>query len=162
MEKRTFPVFKTIMLGRCQSPGAYSSALQSARCRVDDSVAPVIKTMAISPVQTEVDLVAPLPEDLGGSAVRDRKEMFAYAVTLGLQVCPAEVGPALRLAYPNQPHGEWIIVAMDPFVDPEGPWPAVFGVVHDYNERWLQSIRVGGDLYMHSLSYRWVFVQPRA
>ena len=36
---------------------------------------------------------------------------------MGLDLCPAEVGPALRLAYENQPRGERLIIATKPFAD---------------------------------------------
>ena len=36
---------------------------------------------------------------------------------MGLELCPAEVGPGLRLAYENQPLGERLIIATKPFTN---------------------------------------------
>jgi hypothetical protein len=35
-------------------------------------------------------------------------------------LCPAEVGPALRLAYNDQPRDEWVTITMTPIVANSG------------------------------------------
>jgi hypothetical protein len=63
----------------------------------------------------------------------------ALELGLGLELCPAEVGPALRLAYKDQPRGEWLIIAMNTISVSDGDL-RVFRVGHDDGGLWL-----GGD-----------------
>ena len=82
-----------------------------------------------------------------------------FAEAHGLARCPAEVGLQLRLQYPNQPKGEWIMVAMDAVSDSLGAL-CVFRVEHDSDDRWLATYdgRPGFVWYPGS---RWVFVRSK-
>ncbi len=48
---------------------------------------------------------------------------------LGLDLCPPEIGPELRLQYDNQPAGERVYVAMKPIAAKDGE-PRIFVVEH--------------------------------
>jgi hypothetical protein len=52
--------------------------------------------------------------ELGASVEVSLHEIYARAVALGFELCPAEVGPALRLNYLDQPLGEFLHIAMQP------------------------------------------------
>lgn len=55
----------------------------------------------------------------GGAA---SAEIFARAGELGLDLCPLEVAPYLRLQYLDQPEGFWIVIASQkPSDDPNAP-----------------------------------------
>ena len=65
--------------------------------------------------RAQLDLaVVPIAE-LGfgenGASVRD---IYARALGIGLELCPAEVGPTLRLNYLDQPVGEFLDIATHP------------------------------------------------
>ena len=57
-------------------------------------------------------------------------QIYAKAKELGLDLCPAEVGPHLRLSYPG---GDWKIIAMEQVTDRYG-YPYVFFLYRDGDE----------------------------
>lgn len=65
-------------------------------------------------------------------------EIYAKAKKFGLELCPAEVGPQLRLQYENQPEDEYLRIAMDSIFDSDGD-SGLFRVVRDDGESWLDS-----------------------
>lgn len=83
-------------------------------------------------------------------------EIYAKAKELGYDLCPAEVGPALRLAYSDQEVNEWLYIAHEPITGSGGD-PRVFGVGRDGDGgRWLDAGYAGpGDGW--SLDDRVVF-----
>ena len=48
------------------------------------------------------------------------REIYARALGIGLELCPAEVGPILRLNYLDQPIGEFLNIAMWPIPPYDG------------------------------------------
>jgi hypothetical protein len=86
----------------------------------------------------------PEPADLVRLKVRDlfpdknptTDELYKKAQEIGLELCPAEVGPHLRLNYKNQPLNEWFSVAMKPILDPDGD-PSVFRLARNEDGVWL-------------------------
>ena len=69
---------------------------------------PFIKT----PV--ELDLVVLSVFELGFGDRASLHDIYDRAVAQGFELCPAEVGPALRLNYLDQPLGEFLHIAMRP------------------------------------------------
>lgn len=86
--------------------------------------------------ETEIDLVYLTPRDLGFTEAPTTPELFARAKERGLKLCPAEVGPRLRLNYPEQLAGDYIWVGMEPIVSSEG-YPRVFLLGHVRGFPWL-------------------------
>ena len=52
--------------------------------------------------------------ELGFGDEASLHDIYARAVALGFELCPAEVGPALRLNYLDQPPGDFLHIAMKP------------------------------------------------
>ena len=72
----------------------------------------------------QADLVCLTVADLGFSGGATTDEIYKKAEELGLELCPAEVGPHLRLSYSG---GDLMYIAMKPITDRGGD-PAVFGL----------------------------------
>ena len=68
----------------------------------------------------EVELKVMSVAELGFKAWTKYSDICAKIKELGYELCPAEVGPALRMAYKDQPLGEWLRIAMEPLVDSGG------------------------------------------
>src|SRR5262245_15852623 len=113
------PVWKTIALGEYNGVNAVRRALDNAPgpIAIGDWADEILGRPAFpfSKTKTELDLVVLSVADLGftkqGAPLRD---IYSRALALGLEMCPAEVGPVLRLNYLNQPVGEFLHVAMRP------------------------------------------------
>lgn len=75
-------------------------------------------------------------QDLGFNEYATTEEIFKRAEELGLDLCPAEVGPHYRLQYLDQPLNEWFTIAMKPITG-SGGVPGVFGLEHIGGGLWL-------------------------
>ncbi len=79
-----------------------------------------------SKTRERVDLVRLTVADLGLQSGVTFDQISRTAEQLGLELCPAEVGPHLRLMLTDQPLGDWMFIAMNPiFVE---DIPLLFGV----------------------------------
>jgi hypothetical protein len=113
------PIWKTITIGEYKGVNALRAAIDASPCRIGlgDSADEILGRPAFpySKTRRQLDLVvvsvAALGFDADGAALRD---VYRRAVRIGLELCPAEVGPMLRLAYLDQPIGESLHIAMRP------------------------------------------------
>lgn len=83
-----------------------------------------------------IQLVRLKVRDLGFKNGATTQEIYQKAAELGLDLCPAEVGPNLRFQYMEQPLGEYFWVAMKQIADRDRG-PSVFGLVHGTDGLWL-------------------------
>lgn len=87
-----------------------------------------------------------LTREIMGSA--EDRDLFGHpapftggrCTQLGLGLCPAQVGPELRLQYSEQPVGERVYVAMKPITASDGE-PRIFVVEHNSNGLSLDAVR---------------------
>ena len=109
--------------------------------------------------QEELQLVRLTAEDLFHDRTsHTMDEAYNKAKELGLELCPAEVGPHLRLTYKDQPFLERIYIAMKQIADHDGHFH-VFSVERDdvglwLDGHWLESCDA-------CLERRFVFRVPR-
>jgi len=92
--------------------------------------------------------------DLGFTSPPTTKELFARARERGLELCPPETGPYLRLKDKDQPSG-WYFIGMEPVADSVGH-PRVFFLARLESELWLGSYWASPDILWH-LDYQFVF-----
>lgn len=74
--------------------------------------------------------------DLGFPNGATTQEIYDRAEEYGLELCPAEVGPHLRLKDLDQSMGEWYWIAMEQIADRRGH-PFVFGLGRAQGGLWL-------------------------
>lgn len=158
-----FKVWKTIKLGvpGLKTADDFRAALEAAGHKIGNWGSDIMgkKEFTVDDRETEVDLVVVSNADLGRPEGCTRAKTYELATKAGLLKCPAEVGPQLRLQYPDQPKGEWLLIGMDPIPDSNGNL-RVFYVGRDGDDLWLISYDGGPDDHWDGDTL-WVFVCPR-
>ncbi len=160
--EQSFAVWKTIKLGTgLKTADDFRKALKQSECKIGDWGNDILGKPAFtaSETETEVDLVVVSIAELGFKDGATRKDIYNKAKKLGLELCPNEVGPQLRLQYKDQPIGEWLRVAMEPISDSGGDL-SLFEVGHDDSDPWLDGNHGSPDDFWSGFS-RFVFVRPR-
>jgi len=112
-----FAVWKTIKLGTgLKNADDFRKAIKKGGMRIGDWSNDILRKPAfkVSKTEIELDLVNVSVRELGFKQGAKRSDIITKALELGLQLCPSEVGPQLRLQYTDQPNGEWLLVGMDP------------------------------------------------
>ncbi len=156
IEFRHFHLWRTLTLGQEKSPSAYRKALEKAGVHIGSYAGQILKMISVAQTPIEVDLVRITVTELGFRNGARRDAIYARAIELGLALCPAEVGPALRLVY-QEPH--YTVVGMEPITN-SGDGPGVFNVFSESGAWWLHSDGGRPD-FGWSGDYQWVFVRPR-
>jgi len=157
------PIWKTIKVGGYQNSSAIREAIQSAPCRmaIGDDANEVLGRPAFQFIKTriELDLVVVSVAELGFGEAAPLKDIYLRAFAHGFDLCPAEVGPALRLNYLDQPLGEFLRLAMQPISRYDGEL-VIFSVGNGGEGLLLIGVD-GGPNATLSRSARLVFVRPR-
>ena len=158
------PVWKTITIGELAGVNAVRAAMDVAPCPIfiGDWADEILgrPSFPFSRKPTELDLVVVSVADLGfGDQGAPLRDIYARALASGLELCPAEVGPVLRLNYLDQPPGEFLHVAMRPVARYSGELVDLT-LGNGGNDLLL----IGGDARPEAMlpgSVRLVFVRPR-
>src|SRR5262245_16628098 len=151
-------VWKTIALGEFANSFTLRNALATADCGIGDLADRPAFTLA--PTKIDVDLVVVSAAELGfGSESASIKDIYSRAEQFGLGLAPAEVGPALRFHYFDQPIGEFLHVGMKPITTWKGE-PGVFVVANGGARLNLIGQNGSADTQMPASS-AFVFMRPR-
>lgn len=149
------PAWKTIKLGTHDSHQALRQALVDGGFRIGSWGDDILKRISVATKPNRVDLVLTTVAELGFPNGARWSEVYGKILSLGLRLCPAEAGPQLRFQYPDQPMGEWVLIAMEPITDSDG-YPHVFSVARDGRGRWLGA-PYGRSGHFVLGDHRWVF-----
>src|SRR5512134_2436577 len=110
-------VWKTIDIGNYPSPVALHDALVAQGIHVGDLAGQMLRLptfkLTSAPAQIELSTIA-VRQLVPGSDRTSLAEVHAHAIEAGLDLCPAEAGPQLRLQYPDQRLGEYLVIGMKP------------------------------------------------
>tara|TARA_B100001540_G_scaffold252179_1_gene228518 strand:+ start:196 stop:837 length:642 start_codon:yes stop_codon:yes gene_type:complete len=125
-----FPVFKTITIGFHKTASELRSYVMGERICVWPLAYDIFEKMPLVRKKTKVTLYEATVEELTGKRFATLDEIFEEVISRGYILCPAEVGPYLRLVYTVQPVGEKMCIAMEK-VPVEGSEPRAFVLQHD-------------------------------
>jgi len=153
-----FPIWKTIQIGTgLKTADHFRRALTSAGYRIGTWANDILGRFTPAVEAATLDLVLVSVAGLGFSNGARLADIYARAKELGLELCPAEIGPQLRLQYADQPWGEWLFIAMEPITGSGGD-PNFFDVGHCDDGRWLSGFYCSPG-HFWSGSDRFVFVR---
>ena len=125
-------IWQTATLGTYKTIDALRDALDAKRIHIGDRADEILGRSAfnLSKIRRDARLVVLAVSELGfeeeGASPVD---IYARARQRGFELCPAELGPQLRLQYLNQPLGEFLHIAMAP-IALYGGEPADFTVAN--------------------------------
>lgn len=160
--KPELKVWRTIKLGTgLRTADDFRSALSRADMKLGGYANDMLGKPAFTASETEqeVDLVVASVAELGFKKGAKYSDICVRAKELGLELCPNEVGPQLRLQYTDQPMNEWLWVAMEPIVG-SGGGRGVWHVERCDGGLWLYSVYFNpGDVWRHD--GRFVFVRRK-
>lgn len=152
-----FPIWRTITLGLYKDKDGYDEALRKAGWNLGGWAPQMLEATEFScsrhPVESPLVLVT--PSDLGFSLSAHYRDILTRAEGLGLRRCRPEVGPALRLTYPDQPDPNWIRIGMKP-IYVCGGYSAVFAVSNLLSTPMLAGYSCRLDR-LHTLKCRFIF-----
>lgn len=154
----------TIKLGTFKTEGELRAAIQAAGGNVSDYSKDIMPKPEFTLAETEMDveLVITSGADLGFTEAATRKEIYERATSeeFGYMLCPAEVGPQLRLQYLGQPKNEWLLIGMEPITDSDGDLSIFLVERYDDGDLWLYKYYGHAGLQWDP-GFRWVFLRPR-
>ena len=130
-------IFKTIEIGTYKNVKALSEALRRPDIQTEAWMDNNLNQIKLNKSKQSLDLVVLSAKELGYPRGALTGSIGEAAKNRGLELCPAEVGPQLRLQYLEQPRGEYLNIAMKLIKDPTGRWTG-FSVGRD-DKLWLMT-----------------------
>lgn len=123
------------------SPEKAEKALKDKNIYITDWGKEILQKTEFSKESKEYELVRFTVGQLGFQNGATTDQVYQKAQELNLELCPAEVGPQLRLQYPGK---EWMLIAMKQVADRLGV-PDVFSLRGGDGRLWLDGYGAGPD-----------------
>ena len=155
----SFPVWKTLILGKdAKNAADFERLIKGKGMRIGDYAIDIFSKpeFKVADREQEVDLVRVSVEQMGFAKEEvTRQEIYRRAIKLGLELCPCEVGPALRLSYEDQPDKEWLFIGMETIADSQKDM-VIFRVGNGDGNLWLRCYcsNTGNTWRPHSVTLR--------
>lgn len=130
--KERFPVWRTVKLGTgLKTANDFDVALDNGKYNVNTPALNILEhpDFKVAHKETSIDLVRVSSTELGFKGSVNREMIYTQAQKLGLKLCPAEVGPQLRLQYKDQLVGEELYIGMESIKD-SGDFLDIFALFH--------------------------------
>jgi hypothetical protein len=115
-----FAVRFVVTLGLHKSPDGYKQAIEADGKKISQWGLDILQKVKCSKKHVEVYLAVATVKELGLPNGGTTDQLHAAIKVLGGQLCPSEVGPALRLLCKDQPKDEWLWLAMEAISDSVG------------------------------------------
>ena len=125
----------------------YIKELMKQGNKISSYAEDMLNKMEVLKNKENVDLISFSVEQLGFPNGATLQQIYDKAKEFGLELCPPQVGPELRLNYKDQPNDEYLKIAMESISDRDGN-PTVFCVGRGGSGSWLGR-DVGGRLVNH-------------
>jgi hypothetical protein len=131
-------VWKEIQTGGYRSKGHLLHCLRCSNFKISNGACDVIDQKSFNLLkEKEIIKLAFFPiADLGFHKGSWYEDIFNKAKEYGLYLCPVETALLLRLAYPDQPIGQKIIVAHEPIID-SSENSSILGISRDNHNKWI-------------------------
>ncbi len=138
---------------KIDSPQKAKNKLEEKGIWISDYGKDILEKTKFSGRQEKYNLVQFTVEQLGFPNGATTEQIYAKAKEMGLKLCPAEVGPHLRLSYPGK---DWKLIAMEQIPDRYGD-PSVFYLYSDSDRLELHG-RIARPSVEWDGGHRWVFL----
>ncbi len=159
--QRELPTFMHLKLGVMKSAEQFLNVFAFLVNKAGDWAKLVLNKISFTQEEVELELVKVSVHELTSKEQPTWAEIrdAALGSKFGLQLCPPDVGPALRAAYQNQPDGQILYVGMEPIVL-DGDH-RLFFVERCGDVRWLCADYYGHPANVWDGDDMFVFVRPR-
>jgi len=156
-----FQVWRKITLGTYKGVDAYRRALDLAGIKIGDAADEILGRPGFpyGTMKTDLELVLISAADLGVETESSLADVYRRARRAGLQRCPAEVGPQLRLDYRDQRLGEALTIAMEPIATYNGE-PTILALANFAPSGLLLIGSDGRPEFILPSTFRFVFALP--